>query len=237
VREVLYPRVYLSFRWTRSVRGDDHGHDNFREHGFYQSPVYRNARAAYPRAFHEARIPLYLEHFIDAGEAVKEYTRSRGIEWDTTDYTALIDYKPCLTPADAPPDFDLWIVNQKLPFMSYSHSAENPWLTDLATRSTKVFTVGINAGTAARKGIRDGQEIVLETPDGRTATGVARLTQGLHPDCLNVPGVLGRWAVGNPKGEQKGIHFNSLMTYSFDRMDPVAAALDACNKVRVRRAA
>ena len=48
---------------------------------------------------------------------------------------------------------------------------------------------------------------------------------------------LGRWSVGNPKGEQKGIHFNSLMTYSFDRMDPVAAALDACIKVRVRKAA
>jgi hypothetical protein len=27
------------------------------------------------------------------------------------------------------------------------------------------------------------------------------------------------------------------MTYSFERMDPVAAALDACIKVRVRKAA
>ena len=40
---------------------------------------------------HGGRIPLYLEHFIDAGEAVKAYTDSRGIDWDTSDYTALID--------------------------------------------------------------------------------------------------------------------------------------------------
>jgi hypothetical protein len=63
------------------------------------------------------------------------------------------------------------------------------------------------------------------------------LTEGLHPDCLNVPGVLGRWSVGNPRGQTQGIHFNSLMTYNFERMDPVAAALDACIKVRVRKAA
>jgi molybdopterin-containing oxidoreductase family molybdopterin binding subunit len=235
-RDQVYSWEEISDRWTRSVCGDEHGLDYFREHGYYKSPVVRNARAAYPRAFHEARIPLYLEHFIDAGEAVKTFTESKGIDWDTSDYTALIDWKPCLTPAEAPPEYDLWVVNQKLPYMSYSHTAENPWLTDLAARSTKVFTVGMNAETAARKGIRDGDAIVLETPDGRTAKGTARLTEGLHPDCLNVPGVLGRWSVRNPRGDQQGIHFNSLMTYSFERMDPVAAALDACIKVRIRKA-
>jgi molybdopterin-containing oxidoreductase family molybdopterin binding subunit len=232
-----YSWAELADHWIKSQCGEEHGLDYFREHGYYTSPVTRGARAAYPRVFHEARIPLYLEHFLDAGEAVKQFTDSRGIAWDTSDYTALVDWKPCLTSAEAPAEFDLWVVNQKLPFMSYSHTGENPWLTDLAARNTKVFTIGINAATAARKGIADGDAITLETPDGRTADGVARLTEGLHPDCLNVPGVLGRWAVGNPRGRGRGIHFNSLMTYSFERMDPVAAALDACIKVRVRKAA
>ncbi len=235
-RDEIYTWEEISDRWTRSVCGDEHGLDYFREHGYYKSPVTRSARAAYPRAFHEARIPLYLEHFLDAGDAVKAFTDSKGIAWDTSDYTALIDYKPCLTPAEAPAEFDLWVVNQKLPFMSYSHTGENPWLTDLATRNTKVFTIGINAATAAQKRIADGDTIVLETPDGKTASGIARTTEGLHPDCLSVPGVLGRWAVGNPKGQGQGIHFNSLMTYNFERMDPVAAALDACIKVRIRKA-
>ncbi len=226
----------LADRWMKSQCGDEHGLDYFREYGYYTSPTTRSARAAYPRAFHEARIPIYLEHFIDAGEAVKAYTDAKGLPWDTSDYTALIDYKPCLTPADAPPAFDLWVVNQKLPFMSYSHTGENPWLTDLAARNTKVFTIGINAATARAKGIADGDTIILETPDGKSAEGIARTTEGLHPDCLNVPGVLGRWAVGNPRGQGKGVHFNSLMTYNFERMDTVAAALDACIKVRVRKA-
>ena len=196
----------------------------------------RGARASYPLIHHPGRIPLYLEHFVDAGEAVRNYTDARGIDWDTADYVPLVDWKPCLRPEDSPPEFDLFVVNQKLPFMSYSFTGENPWLMDLAGRNTKVFSVGVNADTARRKRIADGDRIVLETPDGKTAEGIARLTEGLHPECVNVPGVLGRWAVGSPGAKGKGIHFNSLLTYSLDRMDTMSTALDACVKVRIRRA-
>ena len=105
----------------------------------------RDARAAYPLVHHAGRIPVYLEHFIDAGEAVRAYTEARGIAWDTADYEPLVQWKPCLRPEEERPGFDLFVVNQKLPFMSYSFTAENPWLTDLAGRNTKVFTVGISA--------------------------------------------------------------------------------------------
>jgi hypothetical protein len=47
---------------------------------------------------------------------------------------------------------------------------------------------------------------------------------------------LARWAVGNKGARGKGVHVNSLLTYSLDRMDTVGAALDACIKVRVSRA-
>jgi molybdopterin-containing oxidoreductase family molybdopterin binding subunit len=235
-RDRHYTWEEMSDRATKSVCGDEHGLDYFREHGYYQSPVARDAQAAYPRSFHGARIPLYLEHFIDAGEAVRSFTEARDITWDTSDYTPLVDWKPCLRDEDTPPGFDLWVVNQKLPFMSFSFATENPWLVDLATRSTKVFTVGINTATARSRGLADGDAVVLETPAGKRAVGVARLTEGVHPECLAVPGVHGLWAVGLDRGRGKGIHFNSLLSYSTDRMDMVAAALDACIKVRLRRA-
>ena len=38
--------------------------------------------------------------------------------------------------------------------------------------------------------------------------------------------MLGRWAVGNKDATAEGVHFNSLITYSLDHMDTVAAALD-----------
>jgi molybdopterin-containing oxidoreductase family molybdopterin binding subunit len=119
--------------------------------------------------------------------------------------------------------------------MSYSHASENPWLVGLARRSGKVFTIGINSRTAREKGIRDGDEIQLETPHGKRAQGIARVTEGIHPECLSVPGILGRWAVGNKATQGEGIHANSLLSYSLDRMDTVAAALDSCVKVKVQR--
>ena len=220
--------------WARSVCGEEHGLAYFKEHGYYTGEA-RTARTSYPLPFHGARIPLYLEHFLDAGEMVRDYTQSRGVVWDTADYRALVDWKPCLTEAQAPPEFDLWVVNQKLPFMTFSFSAENPMLVDLAKRSTKVYNVGINRATADRRGISDGDRITLETPDGRRAEGTARLSEGIHPDCLAVPGVLGRWAVGNPGARRQGIHVNGLLTYTLDHMDTLSAALDSCVKVRVRR--
>jgi molybdopterin-containing oxidoreductase family molybdopterin binding subunit len=220
--------------WARSVCGDEHGLEYFKQHGYYTGEA-RTARTSYPLPFHGARLPLYLEHFIDAGGMVRDYTASRGVAWDTADYMPLVDWKPCLTEEQSPAQFDLWLVNQKLPFMTFSFSAENPMLVDLAKRSTKVYNVGINTATAARKGIADGDRVVLETPDGRRVEGTARTSEGIHPDCLAVPGVLGRWAVGNPGARGQGVHVNGLLTYTLDHMDTLSAALDSCVKVRISR--
>ncbi|MBI4493786.1 MAG: molybdopterin-dependent oxidoreductase [Chloroflexi bacterium] len=224
----------IADRWSKALCGDEHGLNYFRQHGYYEG-VRRSTAQSYPRAYHEARIPLYLEHFIDAGEAVKAFTEERDIPWDTSDYLPLVEWKPCYREGELPPEYDLWVVNQKLPFMTYTFTGENAWLVELAGRNTKVFTVGINAETARRKGIREGDRIVLETADGRRAEGVARLTQGIHPECLAVPGITGRWA-RNDRARGQGVHFNSLLRFSLDRFDTVAAALDACVKVRVSRA-
>ena len=62
---------------------------------------------------------------------------------------------------------------------------------------------------------------------------VARLTEGLHPETISIPGVLGRKMTGNPRARGKGVHFNSLIGYSFERLDPLSAALDACVKVKI----
>jgi molybdopterin-containing oxidoreductase family molybdopterin binding subunit len=221
-------------RWTRSWFGDDVGLEYFKDKGYYKWKP-RSIEATYPRAFHDARIPLYLEHFIGAGEAVRAFTRERQIDWNTEDYIPMVEWKPCFKPGEVPDEYDLYVVNQKLPFSTYSFTSENPWLVDLADRSHKVYTIGINPETAKKKGIKDGDKLVLETPHGRHAEGVARVTQGVHPECLVVPSISGRWGVGLKAAKKKGIHFNSLLTQTIERMDTVAAALDACVKVKVTK--
>ena len=233
-RDKKYSWEEFADLWTKSTVGEEHGLDYFREHG-YLADAPRKAKYAYPLIHHGGRIPLYLEHFLDAGESVKAYTDSRGVDWDTSDYTALMDYKPCLTPEQAPPQYDMWLVNQKLPFMAGTYSAENPLLMDLAKRNTKVFNIGINRATALKKGIQDGDDIWIETAAGKKVKGLARLTEGIHPECISAPGMFGRTSAGNKDAIGRGVHFNSLVAFTLDHMDHVSAALDSCVKVRVSK--
>jgi molybdopterin-containing oxidoreductase family molybdopterin binding subunit len=232
-RDKKYSWEEFADLWTRSTVGV--GLDYFREHG-YKADEPRKARYAYPLIHHGGRVPLYLEHFLDAGESVKAYTDSRGIDWDTSDYSALMEYKPCLTPEQAPAEYDMWVVNQKVSFLAGTYSAENANLMDLAKRNSKIFNIGINRATAARKGIQDGDTVMLETPAGQKATGVARLTEGIHPECLSAPGMFGRRNAGNQDAVGRGVHFNSLVAFTLDHMDHVSAALDSCVKVKVTKA-
>ncbi|MFQ5850619.1 MAG: molybdopterin-dependent oxidoreductase [Candidatus Binatia bacterium] len=221
-------------RWARSYCGEEHGLGYFLKHGYYKGEK-RGVEQSYPRSFHGGRIPLYLEHFIRAGEEVKKFTQEHHIPWDTSDYVPLMEWRPCPAHTESPPEYDLFVVNQKLPFLTFSFTSENPWLMELAQRNTKVFTVGINAETARRKGIAEGDEIELKTPGGRKARAIARLSQGLHPECLAVPGILGRWVTSSDRIRGKGVHFNSLIEYTVDRLDTLSAALDACVKVKVTK--
>jgi len=93
----------------------------------------------------------------------------------------------------------------------------------------------MNAATGRSKGIAEGDEIELETPGGKKARGIARLSEGIHPECLAVAAILGRWVTSNDSARGKGVHFNSLLEYTVDRLDTLSAALDACVKVKVKK--
>ena len=221
-------------RWLKSYCGEEHGLNYFREHGYCKLGK-RTAEQSYPRPFHKGRIPLYLEHFIGAGEDVKKFTEEHNIPWDTSDYIPLTEWRPCPAQTESPAEYDLFVVNHKVPFLTLSITSENPWLVELAHRNAKVFPVGMNAATGRRKGIAQGDEIEIETPGGKKVRAIARLTEGVHPECLAVSAILGRWVTANDSVRGKGVHFNSLLEYTVDRLDTLSAALDACVKVKVRR--
>jgi molybdopterin-containing oxidoreductase family molybdopterin binding subunit len=222
-------------RQLKSLIDDEHGLDYFKEHGYYSTGVQRAVEHSYTRPFHSARIPLYLEHFIRAGENVRAYMDARGVDWDTSDYVPLMDWKPC-QPFEAPAEFDLWAVNQKLPFMSFSWSEQNPWITELAEHNAKVYPIGMSPQAAKRRGIGDGDAIWIETQHGHRIPAVARLTEGVHPECIVVPGVVGRDMGTLPRTRGKGVHYNRLVRYTLEDVDPVTGAVDSCAKVKVSRA-
>ncbi|MBI4483896.1 MAG: molybdopterin-dependent oxidoreductase [Acidobacteria bacterium] len=218
--------------WAKGWCGPDHGLDYFKQHGYYEFSR-RTARETYPRAFHRGRIPIYLEHFLQAGEDVGKVTQEMGLDWDTSDYVPLVEWRPCPSFPSGPTEYDLFAVNHKLTFATFTFTAENNWLNEMAERDGKVYNVGINPETARRKGIRDGEPIWIESSSGVRTVGIARLTEGIHPEAIGIPGVLGRKLTANPRARGQGVHFNSLIRYSLDQLDMLSAALDACVKVKI----
>ncbi|MBI4493442.1 MAG: molybdopterin-dependent oxidoreductase [Chloroflexi bacterium] len=223
-------------RLLKQQWGRERGLDYFQQHGYHSTGVKRSVAQSYPRRFHNARVPLYLEFYLQAGEDVREYMEEHDIGfWDTSDYVPLMEWKPC--PAyHAPPEYDLFVVNQKIPFLAFSYTQFNPWLTDLAGRNSKIYPVAINAETARRKGIADGDRVVLETPAGQTAQAVARVTECVHPECLAIAGVVGRQLSSLAPKQRQGVHFNSLVGYTFENYDFMSGAVDQCVKVKITRA-
>jgi anaerobic selenocysteine-containing dehydrogenase len=150
-------------------------------------------------------------------------------------YYPLVEWRPCAPYLQRKAPHDLFLVNYKVSWLTFSISIDNALLVDLAERQN-AFTVAMHPETARRRGLRDGQQVVLETPEGRHAEAVLRLTEAIHPQVVACPGILGRWGAANPKSRNRGVHYNSLIRYDMDRLDTVSAAVDACVVVDVKPA-
>jgi anaerobic selenocysteine-containing dehydrogenase len=112
---------------------------------------------------------------------------------------------------------------------------DNPWLAEIAERHPYAYKVMINAETAARKEIADGEEVSITTPSGAKARGIAKVSECIHPEVIGIASCFGHWAKARKTARGRGIHFNSLLPYSLDQIDAMAGLMDACVKVKVGR--
>ena len=216
--------------YLMSLFGPDHGLTYFKEQGLYISGKKR-IEEAYPLSFFKARIPIYFEHFIEAGRLVRDVTSKMGLEWDVADYQPLPDWTPCPSFRKTSPEYDLFAVNFKLPYHTFSRTADNPWLMEISERGGDL-DLWIPAEAGQRKGLTDGDLVWIESEFGFRVRGKVRLVQGLHPEVVGIPGGFGR-RVSSISKKNRGPDFNGLLPHRLDRMDTLTGALDACVRIRV----
>ncbi len=224
----------LADRWMKSWFGAEKGIDWFKENGSLITGR-KKVEEAYPRVFLTPRLPIYLEYFLDAGAEIRKVTESLGIRWDTDDYQPLAAWKPCSAYDRAAPGHDLFVVNFKLPFHSLSYTSHNALLAELSEKNPYAYSVLLNADTARKKGIRSGDRVRLETEEGYQVEGQALLTECIHPEVVGTAGCFGRKSKALTLSHGKGVHFNTLLPHSIERIDSLSAALDSCVRVKVTR--
>jgi molybdopterin-containing oxidoreductase family molybdopterin binding subunit len=225
-----YSREEILDIWAKSWFGPDHDLAWFKKHGLMVQK--KKVEEKYPRAFISARIPIYFEHFQRAGQRLKELTSQLGIAWDTSDYHPLPKWAPCPDYCQEHDEDRLYAVNYKIPFHTFTYTAENPWLAELAQHHPYAYRVLIGGKAARRRGIASGDEVWVESSVGRVK-GQAKVTECIHPEVVGIAGTFGHWSSGMPVSKDKGLHFNSLLPSGIERIDMVSAALDACVAVKV----
>ena len=157
-----------------------------------------------------------------------------GLEWDFKPYTPLLTFfARHAHEHEIKEGFDLFVVNFKVPFITFSVTSENLWIDELARANPYTHNVMINRATAEKKGIKDGDRILIESGISK-GEGYVKVTELIHPECLGIPSTLGHWARAYSISKYKGVSFNNFLPApDVAYIDTLSGQTDSCTRVRV----
>jgi anaerobic selenocysteine-containing dehydrogenase len=134
-------------------------------------------------------------------------------------------------------EFDLWAFNWKTPGFPFycGDTYGNAWLNQtMKTFDPYEFNILLNAATAAKKGLVDGDTIAVESHYGKTQ-GILKTTQLIHPDAIGIAASHGaRSNLANPIVAD-GTSFNVLCPF-FEKdkaIDPISGGIEEGPAVKV----
>ena len=228
-----YTQAELLERQAVSKYGEEYSWDWFKSHGVLHWD--KDLPSRYIGPFAKGRVGMYLEHLIERGEQLVEVTSEMGLEWDVSDYEPVPTWSPCHSFGMLRQgEIDAIGIHYKLPFAYGAFGAANGWVNELLEK-TDGYAVRIHEDLARRKGIRDGDDVWLES-EVEKVKAVAKVTQCVHPEVVGIAGHFGAQAKGLPLAKGKGVAFNRLLTYDMDHIDRLTAAIDHCAPLKVYKA-
>ncbi|MCL5075835.1 MAG: molybdopterin-dependent oxidoreductase [Chloroflexi bacterium] len=134
---------------------------------------------------------------------------------------------PVYTPRDWLPDdkYPLYLINWKETHHTHSRTFNNPYLMELQSWNR----LAINAKTAERLGIKDGDKVWVESPYGKDKA-IARVTQGVHPEVVGWQHGFGHWGFGKV-ARGKGTADGQFNLTKCDPISGMALHKEVCVKV------
>jgi molybdopterin-containing oxidoreductase family molybdopterin binding subunit len=221
-------------RRYKSMFGDERGLAWFKEHGLIKWP--KKVEEVYWKPFSHARVPVYFEWFKSLGENVAAMAKRLAVDVDTSAFQPLPEWRPCQSHKEKSTEHDLYAVYYKFPMQTFSGTYDNPWLDEVCRIDRFAYGVAINAETARRKGIEEGDWIEIESAaTGHKIRGRAAVTEGIHPEVIGIAGCGGHWSkfLRIAGREGKGLCFEWLTPVGLDNVDIPSLTQDLCVKVKV----
>ncbi|MEA3442398.1 MAG: molybdopterin-dependent oxidoreductase [Chloroflexota bacterium] len=236
ITEIIKPDEKLSYpevmdRVFKYYFGPEHGLDYFKEHGGIHWP--KQVREAYWRPFIKTRVPLYSEHIAELKPHVMENAKKIGLELDWEQWTPLLSYFVPQAAKEGSAEYDLYGFSYRDILHGGSGTPEIPWLDEISKLNPYTYSVTMNADTAEKKGLKDGDLICIESSYGRKITGYLKTMQGMHPETVAIAACSGGWARGQPIAYGKGSNFNILMESDFKHICPISFSQETAVRVKV----
>ena len=185
------------------------------------------------------KMHFYCEEQVYNAEKVRQVVRENNIK--NIDISRLeIDMSPLPlkehafpTPhREAPPEYDLYLITYKRMYFNQSNNALNPLLREIAHDSDENFVV-IHPSAAAKRGIRDGEMVYVESRVGKIKLR-ARHSEGIRPDTVAISYHYGHWSSSLPGYAKKGANPNWVLELHTDKIAGMNSFNDT--KVKVYRA-
>jgi phenylacetyl-CoA:acceptor oxidoreductase len=232
---------------SAEISGGSEVHDLawFKTNGFYTQPMSRLQWYLTPTMAEKGlryEMP-YQERLLRVGRELKSRLHEKDISWwdeQLSEYAALPDWhdvpgrwEQALVNAGArPEDFPLWLLATKS--MQY-HTGGNVGIAlmrEVAQNVRGHTGVIINAATAKRYGIAEGERVEIRSHIGATY-GNAVLAQGVRPDTLVILGQFDHWAT--PYAKDFGLpSLNTIAPMSLELTDATGSGSDIV-RVAIRR--
>jgi phenylacetyl-CoA:acceptor oxidoreductase len=242
----IWDRACQAATLSLSKGKEEHDLAWFSEHGAYLIPFPKIQWYLHPVMLSKGlryEMP-YQERIKRIGEELKSRLHEQGIHWWDTqldEYHALPPWKdfPEIWASVAhrygknPDDYSLWLLTSRSMQYSWGSQVSLPLLADVARHVRGHFGVMLNQKTAESLGIRDGDEIWVESPIGRQK-GSAMLRAGVRPDVVVALQQFGHWAT--PVADEFDMpNLNALAPLDLSLIDATGSGSDLV-QVKIYRA-
>jgi anaerobic selenocysteine-containing dehydrogenase len=234
--EEIYDRICRAV--SKQIIGEEKGLDYFKEYGFVVESSQKN-RYKYP--FRGYRLPFAMEYLKRVGDDLKNKLEEVGAEkygFPVAEIPRFYSIFPRWIPdSEHQPDQerDLFMIDYKTSFSKFA-SEHSILLMNIQERDPYLLKAWINKATAMKKGINEGDWVIIESRYGKIKLKV-HLSECVHPEVV---------AVGAPAGGgdyrisfwRRGVAQPShlLNSFNFNSVDLLGSAAEACTRVRIYRA-
>lgn len=193
----------------------------------------------------KTRHPLYHVNMKKAGDQLLAGLKQAGIQHPGLSeedirfyYQGVPAWKP--TPVQNPPaGFDLYSIMWKIPEFLFDIAAvqSNPYLQEALEDHPDFGKVLMNASTAAKRGLKDGDQVFMESMyGGRIGPYPIKTTQLMHPEVVGVASGLGRSAAGMNPIVKNGILYNRLLSTKWEYIDVWTGSIGISPRVKITKA-